>query len=127
MRRANSAIKQADLGIAGTEPDGLFLGRDQLLDRAGHEFAPANMRVCMGPVPIQRDHRFVLGNGFAISMLRALHLGFREMRDSTANFRRPSLSPSIPRSTTASTRAWLPMLSALSHAWRNSGSCSRMS
>ena len=40
-------------------------------------------------------------------------------------FEEPSESPSMPRSMASSTRAWLPMLRALSQAWRKAGSCSR--
>ena len=65
MPGPDPAIEKADLGIAGTEPDGLLLGRDQLLDRPGHELAPAEMGVCVGPVAVERDHRLVFGNGLA--------------------------------------------------------------
>ena len=82
--RPDPAVKQADLGIAGTEPDGLLLGRDKLLDRPGHELAPAEMGVCVGPVAVKRDHRLVFGNGLVISVLRAQHLGFGEMRGRAA-------------------------------------------
>src|SRR4029453_4993757 len=62
MRGANSRIKQSDLGIAWTETDGLLLSRDQRIQCARHEFAPAEMRVGVGPVAIECKHGFVLGN-----------------------------------------------------------------
>ena len=40
---ANPAMGKADLGIAGTEPHGLLLGRDEFLDQPGHELTPAKV------------------------------------------------------------------------------------
>src|SRR2546430_14853013 len=74
MSGSDPAEKQADLGIAGTKPDRLLLGWDQLLDRPGHEVAPAEMGVCVGPVAVERDHGFVFRNRLAESVQRAQHL-----------------------------------------------------
>ena len=76
--------KKTDLGIARTESNGLFLSRDQLLHRPGHELAPSEMRVCVGPVAVERDHCLVFGNGLVASVLRAQHLGFGEMCERAA-------------------------------------------
>src|SRR5205807_10357592 len=81
MSGSDSAVEQSDLRIAGTKPDRLLLRRDQLVHRSGHEFAPAEMRVCVRPVAVECDYRFVFGNGLTISLLRAQHLGFGKMRN----------------------------------------------
>src|SRR5436190_23895852 len=86
MSGSDPAEKQADLGIAGTKPDRLLLRWDQLLDRPGHEVAPAEMGVCVGPVAVERDHGFVFGNSLAVSMLRAQNLGFSKMCDRAAGY-----------------------------------------
>src|SRR5271156_4706148 len=88
MYAPNPAVEKTDLGIAGTEPDGLLLGRDKLLNRPGHGLAPAEMRVCVGPVAVERDDRFVFGNGLVVSVLRAQHLAFGETRGGAARRRR---------------------------------------
>src|SRR5579862_1086764 len=71
MRGSDPAVKEADLGVAGTEPNGLLLRRDQLLDRPGHEPAPPEVGVGVGPVAVERDYRLVFGNCLVITMLRA--------------------------------------------------------
>ena len=87
MHAPDPAIEKADLGIARTEPDGLLLGRDQLLDRPGHELAPAEMGVCVGPVAVERDDGLVFGNGLVVSVLRTQHLAFGETRERAARRR----------------------------------------
>ena len=87
MREPDPDIEKTDLGIAGTEPDGLFLGRDERLDRPGHELAPAEMGVCVGPVAVERDDGLVFGNGLVVSVLRAQHLAFGEMCERAAGRR----------------------------------------
>jgi hypothetical protein len=69
------------LWIARTKADGLLLGRDKLLYRPGHEFAPAESRYRKHPITIERDHGFVFANGLFEPLLRTPHLGFGEMRE----------------------------------------------
>src|SRR5947207_15867492 len=87
MSGSDPAEKQADLGIAGTKPDRLLLGWDQLLVRPGHKVAPAEMGVCVGPVAVERDRGFVFRNSLAVSVLRAQHLGSSKMCDRAAGQR----------------------------------------
>ena len=71
MCAPDAAIEKANLWIARTEPDGLFLCRDKLLYRPGHELAPAAMGVRVGPVAVERDGRLVFENSLVVSVLRA--------------------------------------------------------
>ena len=87
MSGSDSAVEQSDLRIARTKPDRLLLRWDQLVDRSGHEFAPAEMGVCVRPVAVECDYRFVFGSGLTISVLRAQHLGFGKMRNRAAGQR----------------------------------------
>src|SRR5215467_6569460 len=79
MGASNPTIEKPDLWVARTEPDGSLLGRNELLDRSGHEFAPANVGVCVGPIAAERDGGLVFGNGLVIPVLRAQHLTLGEM------------------------------------------------
>src|SRR2546423_41556 len=71
MRQANAAIVKADLGIAGTEPDGLLLGGDNLLYRPRKELAPAKMGIWIRPVAVESDGRLILENGLVVWVLSA--------------------------------------------------------
>ncbi len=84
LRTPNPAIEKADLRIAGTELDGSLLGRDELLNLPGHELAPAEMGVSVGPVAVERDGCLVFGDSLVVSVLRAQHLAFGEMRERAA-------------------------------------------
>src|SRR6516165_2231983 len=75
---ADSAIVKTDLRIAGTEPNGSFLSRDQSFYRPAHKLAPSEMRVCIGPVAVERDGRLVLLNGLVVPVLCAQHLALGE-------------------------------------------------
>src|SRR5215472_776230 len=87
MRAPDPAIEKADLGIAGTEPDGLLLGWDQRLDRSGHELAPAEVGIGVGPVAVERDDGLVFEYGLVVAVLRAQHLALGETRERAARRR----------------------------------------
>src|SRR5215467_1608081 len=79
VRKPDPEIKKPDLRIARAEPDGSFLRRNKLRYRPGHELAPSEMGVCVGPVAVERDDGLVFEDGLAVAVLRAQHLAFGEM------------------------------------------------
>src|SRR5438132_8402461 len=84
MHAADAAIEKADLRVAGTEPNGSFLGWDKLVNRPGHELAPAEMRVGVGPVSIERDGGLIFWNSLVVPVLCAHHLALGETRGGAA-------------------------------------------
>ena len=82
--KPNPEIVEADLGIAGTEPNGSFLGRNSFVDGSDHELAPSEMRMCVGPVAVERDDGLIFGYGLIVAVLRPQHLAFGEMCERAA-------------------------------------------
>src|SRR6516164_3954708 len=84
MHEPDRPIKKADGGIAWAESDRLLLKWDYLLYRPGVELAPAETGEYDHRVAIQRERRFVFGNGVLASVLCAQHLAFDPMRKPVA-------------------------------------------
>src|SRR6516225_8693263 len=80
MHEPNAVIPSADVGIAGTEADGVLQERDYLFDGPCVELAPANGRQCVYMVAVEGNHRLVFGDGLSRSVLCSKYLAFGEVR-----------------------------------------------
>ena len=120
MHERDLPIPKAERGITRAEPNGLLYQRDRLLYRPAIELALAESEERIYPVPIQREHRLVFGNGLRrIDAARAATT-FGVMRKWTAGRCCQGLVTSpFARSISAAAEAVIPTKTRLASAAAN--------